>query len=69
MDSEKNSQKPLYPEIKGLTCEEAEKYLKHFTIQPAIIDGVTVLGTCDVRPNRINVEIRNGYIYRVLGVG
>lgn len=69
MDSEKNSQKPLYPEIKGLTCEEAEKYLKTFIIRPVVIDGNKILGTCDVKYNRINVELRGGYIYRVLSIG
>lgn len=69
MDSEKLSEKELYPDLKGLTMIEAQKHLPNFTIRCVTEDGKHLLVTQDLHFDRINVELRNGVIQKVIGLG
>lgn len=51
-----------FKELVGLTLEEAKQKYPGFEFRARVIDGRSMMGTCDWRPNRVNVSIANGKI-------
>lgn len=56
-----------YNHLIGLTVEEAKE--KGVWIRVMREDNQRYVGTMDFRPTRINVEVENGKIIKVNGVG
>lgn len=57
-----------YNNLIGLTLEEAEK-ISGKDIRPRKVDGKSMVGTVDYRLTRLNVEIENNKITKILGLG
>lgn len=54
----------------GLTVEEVTDkcHARGYTIRRTQVDGVNYIGTCDVRPDRVNIVIEKGKVIRA-GIG
>lgn len=52
----------------GLKLEEAIM-LSGLTIRPMCENGEMLIGTCDYRPDRVNVATVDGIITEILGLG
>lgn len=63
MDKEKGTK------LTGMDFKEAKKILeeKGFSIRISNEDGINMWGTMDIRPDRVNVDVKNGKITKVLG--
>jgi len=63
--------KTKQPAIEGLVYEVAKKEVEKsgLTIRPVSIDGESQCGTCDYNPLRINVDLKDGKIKKVLHFG
>jgi hypothetical protein len=48
----------------GMTLEDATSYLKQNGMYPRIVwkDGSNMIGTCDVRPERIDILVKGGIL-------
>ena len=60
------------PDVKGQTLEQAEATLKPHGInrvRPTSIDGKAIAGTMDLRPDRLNVAIKDGVISSMGSIG
>lgn len=57
--------------IIGMSVEEAEEYLArmHLSLRTMSIDGEALVGTCDWKPNRVNVSVVDGRVDEVSGLG
>ncbi len=51
----------------GLTLDEARQL--GYTVRATIIDKKPQMGTCDYRPERINVALEDGKIIMITGNG
>jgi hypothetical protein len=60
----------MHEDLVGYTVEEARfLLLPAKTIRVIRKDGEPCICTQDVKPNRVNVEVENGKISKVVGVG
>jgi hypothetical protein len=57
-----------YNHLIGKTIEEAKK-LTGLQIRASSIDGKSMVGTADVRMNRLNVAVKDGKISAIHGRG
>ena len=59
-----------FDELIGKTLEEAKEIIdRSIRIRINKEDGVSYFGTCDMNPNRLNVEIENKLISKINGIG
>lgn len=63
--------KSVSDSIIGLDIVDAEYMAKKkgLLIRPMCVDGQELLGTCDYRPNRLNIEVNDGKVSAVVSVG
>ncbi len=63
--------KAVSDSIIGLDITDAEHIAqkKGLLIRPMCVDGQELLGTCDFRPNRLNIEVNDGKVAAVVSVG
>ena len=62
---------PSYTDVVGGTVATAGAILKQrgAVIRVKINDGIIIHGSCDVVENRVNVEVQNGKVFRLLEMG
>jgi hypothetical protein len=61
----------IQEEISGMSFDEAETKLKAkgMCIRTTIHDGRYCIGTCDLRNDRVNVEVSDGKVVKVTSIG
>lgn len=55
--------------IIGATISEAQELMTGHIIRVSIKNGKRLMGTCDYRPNRINVEMQDDTIIKIVRMG
>ena len=61
----------FWNKIKNLDYETASEIIKKYdySIRPVLIDDVSIVRTMDGNANRLNVEIKNNRIIKILYIG